>query len=96
VDAIAGGATITFDVVTDKDGADEVVSVELAGQRFETRVRASGPVIQASIPLITPACVPPYTTGVYQVVLRAETSGVISNPSTLQLSYQEPRPGHHK
>jgi hypothetical protein len=91
--AIEGGRTIAFNVITDQDGANEVVSVTLEGQRFETLVQGGPDIggVRLSIPLTQPA-ITPSSIGRYRVALVAESSGITSSLTDLHLRFKEPGP----
>lgn len=85
------GRSIAFAVMTDAQGANEMVRVTLDGERFSTLVQGGPGIIQGLIP-ITERATAPSTTQPYSVVLVAEESGITSQPQVLRLSYKEPGP----
>jgi hypothetical protein len=96
VTAIDGGRTIIFEVTTDAEGANEVVSITLDGEKFATLVQL-GPlqVARVSISLAEHSALA-YPTKSYNAVVVAERSLTTSDPVDLTLWYKEPRPKGRK
>ena len=90
------GRSITFNVMADPGGADEIVSVTLNEERFAIPVRL-GPSEVATVSIrVAETDLSPIATERFRVVVVAEQSGTRSGPTDLTLSYKEPGPRRRK
>jgi hypothetical protein len=78
-----GPDEITFDVIADDDGVNELVSMVLNGQRFSVFV-------QAEPCQVTTYSIPTDAVGTHQVVIYAERSGISSD--SIIAYFAEPGP----
>jgi len=74
VESVPGSKQITFTVIADAGGADETVSTIINGRRYTAQVNV-GPGLHPGLSIIH------NESGLYTVVLKAETSNVSSNPT---------------
>ena len=76
VGSVPGSKRITFTAITDADGAQETISTIINGRYYGTQVNVVGPGAHG-------LSITHNESGPHTVVLRAEISGVSSNPTVI-------------